>query len=146
MYKRQVIRVVGYDNACKLLLLARARRQERPPLTVQFADDLAFILDNFHRGNHTWCLENLKEVDPQSSENQRLMADKNTEACEQLNSWISGRTRSGLDMPPGRFMVYWWTLLSDHNDWLESEALCLRRRYARGGMRHDPDVPKKTKA
>lgn len=137
-----VLKVLGYDNACKLLLHARSRRHERPPLTEQFVDDLTFVLDNFHRGNHTWCLQHLPEVDPKRAENQQLMGNKNTEACEQLNSWITCRTRSSLDMPPGRFMVYWWTLLSDHNDWLETEAACMRRRFARGNMQHDPDVPR----
>ena len=45
----------GYDNACKLLALARARRHQHPPLTAEFADSLAFILDNFHKQNPTFA-------------------------------------------------------------------------------------------
>ena len=97
----QVLRVIGYDNACKLLLLARARRQQFPPLTEDFLSSLTFVLDNFHRKNHTWCLEHLPEIDPKTAENQALMGMKNTEACEQHNSWISNRTRTSLEMPPG---------------------------------------------
>ena len=64
---------------------------------------------------------------------------QNTEACEQLNSWITGRTKSSLEMPPGRFAIYWRTLFQQHNVWLEAEADCLRRRFAKGKMQHDPD-------
>ena len=59
-----------------------------------------------------------------------------------MNSWINLRSRSALEMPPGRFMIYWWAQLVSHNEWLEAEAACMRRRFARGGLKHDPDVPR----
>jgi hypothetical protein len=133
---------IGYDNACKLLAMARTKRDTIPPWTADFVDKLAIVLDNFHRDNHTWCLVHMKEVDPQNKTNVPLLADKNTEACEQLNSWITLRTRASFELPPGRFLIYWWMLLSAHNEWLEEEAACKRRRYSRGGMKHDPDRPK----
>ena len=111
----QVLLGFGYDNACKLLALARARRDQSPPLTAEFADSLAFILDNFHRQNHTWCLQHMPEVDPKTDENKALLGHKNTEACEQYNSWITARTRASLEMPPGRFAIYWWTNVREHN-------------------------------
>ena len=100
------------------------------------------VLDNFHRSKHTWCLERMPEVDPTTTENKDILEAKNTEACEQLNSWISGRTSSGLEMTRGHFLIYWWALFDAHNEWLEKLASCLRRRYARGGMAHDPDQPR----
>ena len=41
-----------------------------------------------------WCLKHMPEVDPKTPSNQELLHAKNTEACEQLNSWIHYRTRS----------------------------------------------------
>ena len=141
-----VLQCIGYDNACKLLLMARARQDGRPPWSQTFARDIAIVLDNFHRGNHTWCLAHLPEVDPEQPRNAALMSDKNTEACEQLNSWISLRTRASLELPPGRFLIYWWTLFVAHNAWVESQHAAKRRRFARGGVKQDPDKPKRKKA
>ena len=56
--------------------------------------DMALLLDNFHRDNHTWCLRYLPEVHPKQPVNADLLAGKNTQACEQLNSGISQRTGS----------------------------------------------------
>ena len=123
------------------------RKNDCLPWSLEFVRNVAMVLDNFHRKNHTWCLKNLPEVDPQSDNNERLAVGKNTVACEQLTSWIALRTRTNVDLPPGRFLIYWWTLLASHNDWIEKKAASMRRRCARGGLRHDPDKPKvKTKA
>ena len=135
------VAVIGYDNACKLWKCAHERKDASPPWSASFLD-VAVVLDHFHKRNHTWCLRHLPQVDPDTAANAALLANKNTEACEQLNSWISGRTKSSLEMPPGRFAIYWWTLFQQHNDWLQTEAACLRRRFARGNMRHDPDRPR----
>ena len=137
---------LGYDNACKLLAVARKNQDRHLPWSKSFVEDVAIVLDNFHRRNHTWCLKNMPEVDPLGEKNAALLAGKNTEACEQLNSWINSRSRSALEMPPGRFMIYWWTLLVSHNEWLEAEAACMRRRFAKGGLQHDPDVPRRKSA
>lgn len=136
------IAALGYDNACKLLLLARSKAQDCLPWTQSFVEEIRIVLDRFHRDNHTWCLANLPEVDPSIEENADLLQDRNTEACEQLNSWISGRTHCVLEMTRGHFQLFWWILFDAHNRWLEEEAECKRRRYARGGLKHDPDKPK----
>eukprot|EP00959_Pyramimonas_sp_CCMP1952_P441223 9236971-Pyramimonas_sp.AAC.1 len=73
----------------------------------------------------------MPEVDPLRPENEKLLEGKNTEACEQLNSWISGRTRNGLEMTRGHFQMHWWILFDAHNQWLEREAACKRRRLER---------------
>ena len=134
------IQVIGYDNACQLLAFARTKRDHHAPWTQEFVDNVKMILDGFHKGNHTWCLENLPEVNPDNKENAKLMEGKNSEACEQLNSWISRHTASCLEMTPGRFAVYWWVLFREHNSDLEEQAASKRRRFAQGGMKHDPDI------
>ena len=129
----------GYDNACKLLSLARVVAGECKPWSESFVHLPKFVLDRFHRDNHTWCLNNMPEVDPLAPCNADLLESQNTEACEELNSWISGRTSSVLEMTRGHFEVYWWTMFKEHNDWLCQQAECKRRRYARGGLARDPD-------
>ena len=79
--------------------------------------------------------------------NAELLAAKNTQAREQLNSWISGRTSSGLEMTQGHFSVYWWALFDSHNELLEDGAACMRRRFAKGRHgsrpRQAPRAPKR---
>ena len=125
------VRCLAYDNACHLLQKARENRDVAGDISRSFASDLAIVLDNFHRDNHKWCLQHLPEVDPKHPANTALLAGKNTQACEQLNSWITHRTKSSLDMPPGRFQVFWWTILLEHNAWIQEEAAAARRRAAR---------------
>lgn len=102
------IHAIGYDNACKLLALARAKAHAAEPWSLDFVNHVIMVLDRFHRQNHTWCLENMPEVDPKDPRNEKFLAGKNTEACEELNSWISRRTGSCLEMTQGRFPIYWW--------------------------------------
>lgn len=139
MQKRGVsISCVAYDNACKLWKTVQEKKDSRPPWSTRFAE-IGLVLDHFHKRNHTWCLANLPQTNPDAPENVKLLKNKNTEACEQLNSWITARTKSSLEMPPGRFTIYWRTLFQQHNVWLEAEADCLRKRFAKGKMQHDPD-------
>jgi hypothetical protein len=137
-----VVRAIGYDNACKLLAFAESVQDCKPPWTRQMANDIAHILDRFHRRNHTWCLNNRPSVDPLQPSNQQFVGQKNTPACEQLNSWISGRPSSSLELGPGKFGVYWWALFTAKNQWLEASAAADRSRYQKGCRRHDPDKPR----
>lgn len=132
---------IAYDNACKLWQKAQDHKTLREPWSNALAE-AAIVLDHFHKKNHTWCLKHLPQVNPDEGRNKQLLANKNTEACEQLNSWITARTKSSLEMPPGRFAIYWWTLLQRHNAWLDTESACLRRRFLLGKMKHDPDKTK----
>ena len=134
------LHAVAYDNACKLLHVMRAKRDDNPPVTRIIAL-LRCLLDAFHRGNHTWCLEHLPEVDPERPENAHIFEDVNTEACEQLNSWINGRTLPALEFPPGQFLIYWWALFDFRNAHLLQLAAAKRRRFAAGALKHDPDRP-----
>ena len=134
------IRVLGYDNACKLLSFARLKEGACLPWTRSLVAEVAFVLDRFHRANHTWCLERMPEVDPETPANAKLLDARNTEACEEMNSWISGRTSSMLELTQGHAQIYWWALFHEQNEWLERQAEARRRRFARGGLKHDPDV------
>ena len=119
---------IGYDNACKLLAFARQQRAGRPPFTGQFVDEILFFLDKFHKDNHTWCLKNMPEVNPESPEVAALIQHRNTEACEQLNAWISCHTLSALEMQPGAFAIYWWSLFEEHNAWVRRLAQANERK------------------
>ena len=103
-----VIKWLGYDNACKLLSMARVKKNDFLPWTKSLAEEVRIVLDGFHRDNHTWCLNALPEVDPLHPANEKFLASKNTEACEQLNSWISPRTRMCLEMTRAHFQLHWW--------------------------------------
>ena len=139
------IRVIGYDNACKLLAYARLKEAEHLPWTRSLVQEITFVLDRFHRDNHTWCLDAMPEVDPETPDNAKLLEARNTEACEEMNAWISGRTGSMLEFTQGHAQIYWWALFHAQNEWLERQADAKRRRFSRGGLKHDPDIPR-TKA
>ena len=103
--KSVVVEAVFYDNACKLLALARSKKNMFPPLTTAFAS-LKILLDQFHRDNHVWCLKNLPEVDCQSEANEQWVDGVNSQACEDMNSFINDRTVPSLEMTKGRFSVF----------------------------------------
>eukprot|EP00972_Heterocapsa_arctica_P083062 12238549-Heterocapsa_arctica.AAC.1 len=70
----------------------------------------------------------MPEVSPDTDEVAGLLQEQNTQACEQLNAWISRHTLSGLEMPPGKFYIYWWALFAEHNAWLEKQGSRERRQ------------------
>ena len=89
------ISCVAYDNACKLWKTVQEKKDSRPPWSTNFSQ-IGLVLDHFHKRNHTWCLKNLPQTNPDTPQNAALLKNKNTEACEQLNSWITGRTTWSL--------------------------------------------------
>ena len=133
------VQAIIYDNACKLLAVARSKRECFPPLTEVFAA-LPIILDKLHRDNHKWCLKHLPEVDCKSDENLRFVEGVDTQAAEQLNSFINDRTPPALEMTRGRYSVWWHALFRLRNGRMLSDRANLRARFARGHMKHDPDV------
>ena len=143
--RNRKIDLVLYDNACKLLTVARAKRHCHPPLTETLAQT-KFCLDAFHRNNHVWCLQHLPEVDPQTAENQTVMSGINSQACEEYNCFLTNHTPVALEMTGGRYHIYYWTLARLKNDRLLSERAKLRARFARGFMQQDPDVPRQSPA
>ena len=130
---------IFYDNACKLLSMARAKRHCYPPLTEIFAE-LTILLDQFHRDNHSWCLQHLPEVDCRRPEAKQYTDGVDTQACEQLNSFISDCTTPALEMTQGRYFLWWTALFRLKNAWALSERSKARARFARGYMKHDPDT------
>ena len=130
---------IFYDNACKLLAVARAKRGCYLPLTEYFAE-LTILLDKLHRDNHTWCLEHLPEVDCRRPEVSRFTDGVDTQACEQFNSFIQDLTPPALEMTEGRYWIWWSAIFRLKNQWTLSERSKLRARYARGHMKHNPDI------
>ena len=91
-------------------------------------------------------LTSLPEVNPDTETNAKLLHGKNTEACEQLSSWINRHTGLCLETRPGVFGVYWWAMLSEHNAWVEWQAGCRRRRFLAGRRIHDPGMPRRRRS
>ena len=84
-------------------------------------------------------MTNRPSVDPANPDNAKFVEGKNTEACEQLNSWISKRTDSVLELTPGKFGVFWWSLFADKNKWTETTAKAARSGFAKGCRKDNPD-------
>ena len=88
---RRCLRFVVYDTSCMLARFIR-RRARRPSTSValQLAD-CSYVLDRFHRGNHTACVNPthrlyLPEV---CIEQYAELANVNTSNNEQFNNWLS---------------------------------------------------------
>ena len=132
---------VFYDNACKLLAMARSKRACFPPLTENFAD-MVILLDQLHRDNHEWCLTHLPEVDCRRPEVSRYTVGVDTQACEQFNDFVNDLTPPAREMTAGRYWVYWSAIFRLKNNWQLRQRGDLRQRYARGYMKQNPDVPR----
>ena len=130
-----------YDHACKLLAVARAKSQMFLPRTERLAK-IPIILDDFHRNNHTWCLREMPEVDCKRPENLKYVQNVNSQACEQFHSFMTEHTPSALEMSRGRYAVYWWALCDLKNMRQLEERVKNRKRFVRGYMQHNPDVPR----
>ena len=85
----------------KLLAVAGAKQQLYPLYTELFAQ-LRTLLDKPHRNNHFWCLKNLAEVECQSESNKQWVGGVNSQACEDMNSFINDRMVPSLEMTKGR--------------------------------------------
>ena len=70
------LKSLGYDNACKLLTVARRHQDRHLPWPKSFVEDVAIVLDNFHRRNHTLCVKSMPEVDPLDENNAVLLSGK----------------------------------------------------------------------
>lgn len=79
------------------------------------------------------------QVDPDHPDNAPLLQFRNSESCEQLNAWISGRTAAALNLTGGRFGVYWHALFAEHNEWVEQCSSARRRRFQAGFLKRNPD-------
>ena len=79
------------------------------------------------------------QVDPDHPDNIPLLQFRNSESCEQLNAWISGRIAAALNLTGARFGVYWHALFAEHNEWLEQCSAARRRRFQAGFLKRNPD-------
>ena len=136
--KGKMVEAVFYDNACKLLAVARAKQHLFPPYT-DLSAQLKILLDQFHRNNHVWCLKNLPEVDCQSEPNKKWVDGVNSQACEDMNSFINDRTVPSLEMTKGLYYVYWYALFRLKNERTTEQRALARQRFVRGHIRQDPD-------
>jgi hypothetical protein len=71
-----------------------------------------------------------------------LCANVNSQAAEEYNSWMNSHTLPAAEMTQAHYAVYWWALFHEHNQWILKQASAARRRYARGHMAHNPDLPR----
>ena len=138
------VRVVFYDVACKLYAVAQGKKNSFPPLTEQVAG-LKYLLDGFHRDNHVWCLQHMPHVDPERPENQEWRRHTNSEAAEQLNSWISGRAVAATEMTYARYFVYWHALFREHNAWLVRQQDRLPKRLPHDVIIHASVTPQRSR-
>jgi hypothetical protein len=131
---------VLYDNACKLRSVALAKKNLRGDVTRLLAET-SFLLDRFHRNNHVWCLTHVPEVDPERPENADLKAGVNSQVAEEYFSWMDSRALAAREMTFARNNLYWWSLFHERNSWLDVQNQAARRRYARGHVSKNPDIP-----
>ena len=80
------ISCVAYDNACKLWK------------TVQLFTN--WVGSGPLPQAQSYVVLEESSPNPDTPQDAALLQNKNTEACEQLNSWITGRTKSSLDALP----------------------------------------------
>lgn len=88
---RRALRFVVYDTSCMLARFIR-RRARRPSTstTAQLAE-CRYVLDRFHRGNHTACVNPAHRLYlPEVCIDQYAeLANVNTSNNEQFNNWLS---------------------------------------------------------
>ena len=94
-----------YNNACKFLVLVRTKKILLPPPAIRLAF-LKILLDSLRRNIYVWCLKNLPEVDCQREANQQWVDGANSQACEDMNSFIHDRTVPSVEMTKGRIYVF----------------------------------------
>ena len=84
--------------------------------------------------------EELSEVDCQSEANEQWVDGVNSQACEEMNSFINDRTVPSLEMTKGRYYVYWYALFRLKNERTTEQRGYARQRFRRGHIRQDPDI------
>ena len=87
--RREMSHVV-YDNACCLALFIRGLQRRRPSGIRTQCSQLYFVLDRWHKQNHTACLDltnprYLPEVD---IDRHPTLANYNSSNSEQFNAWL----------------------------------------------------------
>ena len=105
---KRPLRYVVYDNACALAHHVRQRFRVRQTSVSTQISHLLFILDRWHKQNHTACLNPdaplfTPEVDINHYPD---LKDLNTEINEQINSWLMRFGGASLNMHPLTFRIF----------------------------------------
>jgi len=103
---------ICYDYACHLMKYAKNKiRKDLTKVSNRMAE-LQYVVDRFHFPNHVdrWCK---KMCNPYKC---RFIEKVNTEACEQLFSWLSNYSRMTKYMNRDRFLYFILYVLDSHND------------------------------
>ena len=120
---KRSVQFVFYDNACALARFSRMPSRSGGTDISRRLADLVLVLDSFHIGNHTAC------VDPDNSlympevlRNQHgEIQDVNTQSCEQFFAWIDDLCPIAYSMTPAVYKMF--VLLVSH--WF-NELICGR--------------------
>ena len=81
------LKIVVHDDACHLRIMAEGRQGDSD-LGRRLAEDIAYIVDDFHSTGHVgeWCKEHCM---PSLEMNKALLGDFPTGICETVNSCLS---------------------------------------------------------
>lgn len=105
--------VVFFDNACALWRYAtNAKRKDRTAISRTMAFP-HYMLDIWHVYNQTARLADeasARVLDPRHEDNRELREHVNTEACQQVFSFVDRISYIGMNMGPGTFAVFLYLL------------------------------------
>eukprot|EP00439_Symbiodinium_sp_Y106_P086082 s465_g31.t1 len=103
---------VIYDDACHLARFVRNRARKSPRSVLCQLAEATYVIDRFHRCNHTACLQEtsrhyLPEV---KIERHAVLADLNTSWSESWNAWLDVLTPQmrSMDAAAAALAVYLW--------------------------------------
>jgi hypothetical protein len=118
---------IFYDNACALRTYARKPRRQQLSSTSAALASSKFLLDKWHRCNHTRCLmteTSRAAIDPKHEANVGLANKYNTEACEQAFSWLDRYVYSFLELGAGLFQCQMTFLMDRRNRRIVTNRSC----------------------
>ena len=106
--KQRPVKYVIYNNACALARHVRNPVRSVRTATATLIASMTFVIDRFHNGNHTACLDPahaqyLPEVDIERYDNLR---EVNSATQEQFNSWIDRYSYVVAKMHPVTYRIY----------------------------------------
>ena len=116
---------IWMDNACALRKYAQSPVRANRNELARLLSRLHYVLDVWHRANHTACLADpvtAAFIDPLNSMNRLFLQNVNTEACEQAFSWLDTVTYVALGMTRGRFQIFLYMMMH-----LANEKIMARR-------------------
>ena len=118
--------LVFMDNACALEKFAlNPKRKERTDVTRKMAT-FHYMLDIWHVHNHSQCLalpDGARRLDPRHEANKEKASAVNTEACEQVFSFLDRITYVSMNMGPGHFAIVLYLIFD-----MENQKVLQKRR------------------